>query len=867
MLEPNLNSFSYKETLEEMVICNDLTMKDIYEMYKKHIKMELLFQSVSVTFSNSENIYFNFEVESVKGLRILIEPIEIRINDKKIIIICESQLNFIKNKYNIVGINCEKDHNSFVLNLLNLYEHKEHEYHFISGNSFYIFGSQEEIEKYLLSFKGNFIARKFQTPRDFEKNYQYYFDINNKYSNNFQFTVFEDNIYKRSNLVSKIINWEFGKYYYFFGASGRGKSITLIGALKYGIKSENVGTLYINCKTLRILHLKSLKNIIRQILIDEMVFLFRNNYLNYKYCCDIIKNFMFLDEYQFWELIEIILDYIKDIPGLYYLIAFDQYNNENDKNSVLNRIINNYGEKQNFRIIIFSSMNETDIRAKKIELLLYNDNNNVFYPISEVDEVLSNFNDELDEKEREIYFSLGKSIKVYNQICLIKNKLIPQTLDEYFEEKKSKIKFKIYRFYLDFQERKNYYYEKGIELDFTLCMGRILNFLPDKKYTKDNLKEIIRDVPFRFFDVQKENDTFIIKYTCPLIEQILIEIYKNIILRNTYSNIKRKVKAPAILGCVFEYTVIFFITEKLKKSGKKLFNFFNIEKSLKVKKFDIKTNEKIENVECKIQSLDTRYDYIIEQEVFCGKTLDFIIIHFVNLKPYVYGFQVSIHKENIYDINSLQKSYGIMQILLKKYFGMDFDADKMYFSYIFDYEEINKPRCTRMLRLCDENSLKYCFFDPENSKFVDRKGKEINDVNIIISKISALTIVMKNQTLDDFIVHNPKQQSSFGHFYVNKNQDKSITDIIHTHYDQNSKWEIIDESYFCDVISKYILNKNFFFINSSPAQVQVIFYNPFKIYDIAFNGEISDETVIDTKKKVFICEVKNTQFTLRKSDF
>ena len=41
-------------------------------------------------------------------------------------------------------------------------------------------------------------------------------------------------------------------------------------------------------------------------------------------------------------------------------------------------------------------------------------------------------------------------------------------------------------------------------------MGRILNFLPDKKYTKDNLKEIIRDVPFRFFDVQKENDTFII---------------------------------------------------------------------------------------------------------------------------------------------------------------------------------------------------------------------------------------------------------------------------------------------------------------------------------------------------------------------
>lgn len=110
-----------------------------------------------------------------------------------------------KNKYNIVGINCEKDHNSFVLNLLNLYEHKEHEYHFISGNSFYIFGSQGEIEKYLLSFKGNFIARKFQTPRDFEKNYQYYFDINNKYSNNFQFTVFEDNIYKRSNLVSKII--------------------------------------------------------------------------------------------------------------------------------------------------------------------------------------------------------------------------------------------------------------------------------------------------------------------------------------------------------------------------------------------------------------------------------------------------------------------------------------------------------------------------------------------------------------------------------------------------------------------------------------------------------------------------------------
>ena len=114
----------------------------------------------------------------------------------------------------------------------------------------------------------------------------------------FEFPIFENNNpANRCDLVKDISSWEFGVSRTYFGSSGIGKSITLIGALKYGNKYEKLGTFYINCKTLRVLFRDNKIRAIKQILIDEIVFLLRNKYNEYLECCNKVKNFKFKDEF------------------------------------------------------------------------------------------------------------------------------------------------------------------------------------------------------------------------------------------------------------------------------------------------------------------------------------------------------------------------------------------------------------------------------------------------------------------------------------------------------------------------------------------------------------------------------------------
>ena len=151
------------------------------------------------------------------------------------------------------------------------------------ASNFKIFKNQEEINEYLKKYFRDFIGHVFQSPTHFEKNYEYYFNYNKKFKNkDFAFPIFENNNTSyRCDLVKEIVLWEFGKCRTYYGSSGKGKSITLIGALKYGNKHEKLGTFYINCKTLRVLFRDNKIRAIKQIIIDEIVFLLRNKYNEY----------------------------------------------------------------------------------------------------------------------------------------------------------------------------------------------------------------------------------------------------------------------------------------------------------------------------------------------------------------------------------------------------------------------------------------------------------------------------------------------------------------------------------------------------------------------------------------------------------
>ena len=194
--------------------------------------------------------------------------------------------------------------------------------------------SKEDFDKFLAKYKANIdiIGRIFRSGIEFDPNFQtYFFKFESMAFEPFK--VFPDKIYeqskepKRAMFMEQIKKSEPGKKYRIFGHSGIGKSTGLICALKYDLK-PNVGSLYINLKSMRKLSEAKNFNKIRQIFIDEIVFLFHDNYDNYSTVANAIKDFEFSSV---WELIEFVLDKIKDMKVEKFIIVFDEYKKKNDQ--------------------------------------------------------------------------------------------------------------------------------------------------------------------------------------------------------------------------------------------------------------------------------------------------------------------------------------------------------------------------------------------------------------------------------------------------------------------------------------------------------------------------------------------------------
>ena len=235
--------------------------------------------------------------------------------------------------------------------------------------------SKEDFEKFLEKYKEktDIIGRFFKTGIEFDPNFQTYFF---KYdSMAFQpFQIFPDKIDekntkpKRKIFMEQIKKSEPGKKYRIFGHSGIGKSTGLICALKYDLK-PNIGSLYINLKSMRKLLEAKNFNKIKQIFIDEIIFLFHDNYDNYTTIANFIKDFDFSSV---WDLIEFVLDKIKDMKEEKFIIVFDEYKKKNDQFDAFTQLCIKFLEgSQIFSFVRVSPQNDNpDIREAFFQALL-----------------------------------------------------------------------------------------------------------------------------------------------------------------------------------------------------------------------------------------------------------------------------------------------------------------------------------------------------------------------------------------------------------------------------------------------------------------------------------------------------------------
>ncbi len=823
------NDFTFHYSLKEMFLSfNDckISLEEIYTIIeetnkKEEIKVEVnqplmiyLEKYGKLLLVNEFNdLFFSFSIEQKIGIKLLRKKIIAKYQNKQIEFVSPEQFTLFKNQFKLTHFNCSCSKKPLQLNFYKLCAHENHQIDLVNYYQIKNYNS-EELVKNILNHPNEFIHKKFDSPESFEKNFKYYFHFNNQKQINGEFEIFEDKEKIRRKLSLQLsMQINFGEVLHYFGSSGKGKTVTLIGTLKYLVNHNFYGTFYINCKSLRILLKKNMDNIVKEILIDEIAYLYPNQYDVYVEFCEMIKNFNFYDSFSFWDLIQNILEKCNMISWQ-YIIGFDQYNNSNDKNNKLSFFKNNIFKKNNkFKVIVFSSMNENDIREIKINTLFDQKSNLNMY--IEIDEIFNNLEINFsNNEEKEIFIKLGKTLKAYNEI-----KINKYNLQGFLDEKKKKYLCKIISFYSK-ESIKNYNQtiEKLLDIKDDYYY-KLLSFKINEPYSKKELKNIIDNIPFRFFNIYDfDEDEYYIIPNFPLIDEIIKDIYNFLIINRNYFVQKNLFNNKGnALGTLFEYKVIYHLSPNLNNIPTITFNNFTITKSIKIKVLIPKKNQNLNKIKF-IQKLDKGITYLILQEDFGGKDLDFLIINMVSDEPNIYGIQVSIHKVPIFTRDYLLKSYDSLIQVLKKSFQLKINLNNLYFGYIFDYSRKTDNDYIKMIDNCKKEKLLYAFFNINDNKLYLKDHNELKDINEFVIKVYDNTTIYRNLDIT-------KMLQNYKNYEISDEEIQKIINLL-----SNELKKSIKNLTFIKKTDRIEYSNNYVFINfSNKNQIIILFFQNNKI--------------------------------------
>ena len=378
-----INFFVKYNTIKEMVIFQlenySFTLENIYKYVKDKDKE---FKANVEEFFNFElNVFyidefeFSFEINGINGRNILRNPIIYKTQNAYYEFVATEQINIFLQFFSLPMIECQKTNDKIDPTLTNLKEHLPHGDKIIEGFKYIYYEDKSLFFDFFKRHKDRYVKKEFESPLSFDKNFNYYFNVKGNLNIKDKFYIYEGESNERNCLKIEILkNSIIAKHFIYYGISGKGKSITLLGTLKYRDQLSSIGTLYINCKTLKYLIKDNKIPNLKQLLIDEIIYLTGGNFLKYNEIIKYIKYYNFKHEYDFWTLIEnIITKFCND--NLEYVFGFDQYNNTNDYYSHLNKLKLLCNNTNNIKFVIFSSMNENDIRKIKIQKLFFDNVN------------------------------------------------------------------------------------------------------------------------------------------------------------------------------------------------------------------------------------------------------------------------------------------------------------------------------------------------------------------------------------------------------------------------------------------------------------------------------------------------------------
>lgn len=844
------NSFTLFNKTEEMKIVSkdnrSISIKDILYATKDCNKKGLLKlgnNNIDLNISFIDNIQISFSVFGIEGENILRNPIKFQLpNQEEVEIVSIEQLKFILEsnfKNPKLFCSCNQITDIFISSL------HEHSFHSFTIIEFEEIKPLEEISfnKIIMSHEETtFLSSIFNSPTEFEKNFYDYFKIGEKEKKlEGYFQIFDDAQYTRNFILFEFIEKTFGYTMHYFGASGIGKSITLIGSLKYCIPHKIIGTLYINCKTLKSLLEQKKFTKVKNILADEIIYLFYGNYNNYLACFDKINKFNFFNDTDFWFLIDSILEECLNL-NKNYIIGFDQYNDFIDPEKYLASLEEKYlylSNKPIFKFIVISSMNETDVRQKKLNLLF---GDNSYKNIRELKYVCGHFETNFKNEELDAFKKLGRTFKAFNEIRMIQNNT---ELKDYIIAKKKKYLFKLISFYEN-DKRKynpNSNEEEILNVSETVY-SKFLSFKINYKYFKNEMVKLIDFIPFKLFNVSEEKGEYTITPTFPLLNEIIDDIFRYIVLKKNFHSFEYLSKSKgSAYSSLFEYKIRFNFDPKIKGEVTYFKNFIISDSA----SMEVITPKETDIIKPKfIKNLQKGVSYLIEQKPFGGKALDFLIIHMAE-NPEIFGFQVSTHRPEIFSL--LSTVYKDLIERLNICFDIKINESNVYFGYIFVYSSKKELDYRPMINNCERKGIEYSYYDVDSNKLYDSNYQETHNIykiakNFLDIKDNEINF-SKNNDIKDYIPINKltsEQIITIIDLLKKERNDDNILYIQYSHHDtkipQNENYVSItnyeDTLIIFYFAKKYLISKSIT-SNKIIENNDLYFSNSFDIYKILKN--------------------------------
>ena len=409
-----------------MKINDKISMEVIYKQFEKQM---FIFDEIEIIIMKGGSLCINYKGKVLLDT-IFEKPLKIKYNDKKIDIISTEHLYIISKRYKIVNLMIICETCNQVINIeFDVDKHKNHElsmkddikYQKISENDFNKFFDKEKERA-----KG-FLGKIFKSPEKFEKNFNYYIKDYIIYQNK-PFELYENE--KRNIFMIKLIqtlHYCFGKLLSYFGQSGIGKTISILVISKYAMNHILYGTLYLNLKCFKKLLENEKYFELKQIIIDELPYLFYGKYNDYIKCTNSIQQSQVENEDSIWTIVTNIIKYIISIDdNKSYIFIFDQYNNKIDKNDKIITIYqefveNNGNRKKNIGFVTLSSMNNKDIKNYKINFIgkqfdeNYEKSINFIKQFRELEDIINIDTFKFEDDSLDEHFNnLGRNVKYYN---------------------------------------------------------------------------------------------------------------------------------------------------------------------------------------------------------------------------------------------------------------------------------------------------------------------------------------------------------------------------------------------------------------------------------------------------------------------